>query len=308
MKSKFSIIIPLYGSEENLPYTLPRLLKLAGDLTDYDTELLFVDDASPDQSARLILEARQKDPRIKLVRLSKNFGSMLAIMAGVQYASGDCLGVIAADLQDPPELFKEMLNRWQMGDKVVLAVRSDREESLGQKLFAGLYYRLLAKFALPNYPRGGFDFALFDRQVAGELLAAREKNTNLMSLIYWLGHQRSTISYVRQKRQQGRSRWTLAKKLKLVVDSFVSFSYVPIRLISIVGFITALLSFAYGLFVFIEALLGKIAVQGYSALMTVITFLLGLIMVMLGIIGEYLWRVLDEVRSRPAYVVDQTYL
>ncbi|MEK7091927.1 MAG: glycosyltransferase family 2 protein [Patescibacteria group bacterium] len=308
MKPKFSIIVPLYGSEENLPYTLPRLLKLADELIDYEIELLFVDDASPDQSAQLILAARQKDSRIKLVRLSKNFGSMLAIMAGVQYATGDCLGVIAADLQDPPELFKEMLLRWQTGDKVVLAVRSDREESVSQKLFAGFYYRLLAKFALPNYPRGGFDFVLFDRQVSSELLAAQEKNTNLMSLIYWLGHQRSTIYYVRQKRQRGHSRWTLAKKLKLVVDSFVSFSYLPIRLISIIGFVTALLSFAYGLFVFIEALLGKIAVQGYSALMTVITFLLGLIMVMLGIIGEYLWRVLDEVRSRPAYVVDQTYL
>jgi dolichol-phosphate mannosyltransferase len=308
MKPKFSIIVPIYGSEENLPHTLPRLLKLAEELSTYEIELIFVDDASPDHSASLILEARQKDSRIKLVRLSKNFGSMLAIMAGVQYSSGDCLGVIAADLQDPPELFKEMLLRWQNGDKVVLALRADREESLTQKFFAGLYYRLLAKFALTNYPRGGFDFVLFDRQVANELLSAKEKNTNLMSLIYWLGHQRSTISYVRQKRQHGRSRWTIAKKIKLVVDSFVSFSYLPIRLISVVGFLTALLSFTYGLFVFIEAIMGKITVQGYSALMTVITFLLGLIMVMLGIIGEYLWRVLDEVRSRPAYVVDQVYL
>ncbi|CAH1223448.1 glycosyltransferase family 2 protein [Paenibacillus sp. JJ-223] len=304
---KFSIVVPIYYNELNIPHTVPRLQSLQDLLPDCDLEFVFVDDGSKDRSLELLLEARAQDPRIKVIKLSRNFGSMSAIQAGLKYTTGDCVGIIAADLQDPPELFGEMIDHWKSGKKIVLGTRADREESFSQKLFSNTYYYLLEKLALKGYPKGGFDFLLIDRQVVKEVLQIQEKNTNVMSLIYWLGHDQVHIPYVRQERKLGKSRWTLAKKIKLFVDSFVSFSYAPIRFMSFIGFLTAALSILYGLFVVISTIFGIIELQGWTTIIALITFLLGIIMIMLGIIGEYLWRILDESRERPSYVVDQTF-
>lgn len=304
---KFSIVVPVYYNELNIPYTIPRLQNLQNIISNCEFEFVFVDDGSKDSSFTLLMEARKQDSRIKVVKLSRNFGSMSAIQAGLKHATGDCVGIIAADLQDPPELFREMIKHWRSGKKVVLGTRADREEPVSQKLFSNMYYLLLEKFALRGYPKGGFDFVLIDKQVVFEVLQIQEKNTNIMSLIYWLGHDQEYIPYVRQERELGKSRWTLAKKVKLFVDSFVSFSYMPIRFMSFVGFITALLSFLYGVFVVICTIFGFIEVQGWTSIIALITFLLGIIMIMLGIIGEYLWRILDESRDRPSYVIDEVY-
>ncbi len=304
---KLSIIVPIYWNEPNIPHTVPRLQKLLDSLEGFESELIFVDDGSGDRSLEMLLAEQKMDARIKIIKLSRNFGSMQAITAGISYANGDCVGMITSDLQDPPELFGEMIKKWQEGNKVVIAVRSDREESYLQKSFAKTFYWLMARFALPEYPAGGFDFFLIDKQVAKEVVAIKEKNTNIMSLIFWLGHRRSSISYVRQKRMYGKSRWTFSKKAKFFIDSFVAFSYAPVRIISTIGLITAAISFAFGIYVIIEAIRGAIPVAGYAALMSVTTFLLGLIMIMLGIIGEYLWRTLDEVRKRPPFIVDETF-
>ncbi|GJM83617.1 putative glycosyltransferase YkcC [Paenibacillus sp. HMSSN-139] len=269
---------------------------------------VFVDDGSKDNSLQYLMEARETDPRIKVIKLSRNFGSMAAVQAGLEYANGDCVGIISADLQDPPELFIDMINNWEDGNKVVLATRSDREESFSQKLFSNSYYLMMDRFAIKGYPKGGFDFVLIDKQVVGELNKIKEKNTNIMSLIFWLGYSQNSVSYVRQKREHGKSRWTLSKKIKLFIDSFVSFSYSPIRFMSMIGVVTALLSFLYGVFVIINALFGYISLQGWTTIIALITFFLGLIMIMLGIIGEYLWRILDESRKRPPYVIDETML
>lgn len=302
-----SIVVPIYYNEDNLPFTIPRLKHLQELLPNYELEFVFVDDGSKDRSYQYLLEARDHDPRIKVIKLSRNFGSMAAVQAGLEYASGDCVGIISADLQDPPELFVEMINNWENGNKVVMATRTDREESFSQKLFSNSYYFLMDRFAIKGYPRGGFDFVLIDKQVVKELNRIREKNTNIMSLIFWLGYSQNSVAYVRQKRQHGKSRWTLSKKIKLFVDSFVSFSYIPIRFMSMVGMITAALSFLYGFFVIINAIFGYIPLQGWTTIIALITFLLGLIMVMLGIIGEYLWRILDESRKRPSYVIDEVF-
>jgi polyisoprenyl-phosphate glycosyltransferase len=306
-KPKFSIVVPIYYNELNIPYTVPRLKALEETLPGYDFEFVFVDDGSQDGSLKLLLEERQKDPRIKVIKLSRNFGSMSAIQAGLHYTTGDCVGIITADLQDPPELFAEMLEKWENGNKVVLAVRQDRRESASQKLFARVYYFLLDRLALRGYPRGGFDFLVIDRQVVEELTAIREKNTNVMSLVFWLGHSRAIIPYVRQERKHGVSKWTLAKKVKLFVDSFVSFSFAPIRIMSVIGLVTAFLSFAYGVFSIVAMLTGHILAHGYTTIVALITFFLGLIMIMLGIVGEYLWRILDETRNRPGFVVDEIH-
>lgn len=304
---KFSIVVPVYYNELNLPHTIPRLKELQQLLPEFELEFIFVDDGSKDSSLSILLEERQKDLRIKVVKLSRNFGSMSAIQAGLLQATGDCVGIIAADLQDPPELFAEMIGKWKSGKKVVLATRSDRDESMSQKAFSNSYYFLLEKLALKGYPKGGFDFVLIDKQVVNELTHIEEKNTNIMSLIYWLGHDQELIPYVRQQRKLGKSRWTMSKKIKLFVDSFVSFSYSPIRFMSIIGFITAMLSFLYGIFVVLGTLFGFIELQGWTTIIALITFLLGIIMIMLGIIGEYMWRILDESRKRPPYIVDKVY-
>ncbi|WP_025114729.1 glycosyltransferase family 2 protein [Lysinibacillus fusiformis] len=306
-KKIFSILVPIYFNELNIPYTVPRLQSLTELFPSYDLEFVFVDDGSKDDSLNLLLEEKKKDARIKVIKLSKNYGSMQAIQAGLNYASGDCVGIISADLQDPPELFKDMIKCWERGKKVVMATRTDREESFSQKLFSNTYYYLMDRFAIKGYPKGGFDFVLIDKQVVQELVLISEKNTNIMSLIFSLGHDQDFIPYVRQERKHGKSRWTLSKKIKLFVDSFVSFSYAPIRFMTGIGFAVALLSFIYALFTIVAYLAGYVAVQGWTTIIALITLLQGIIMMMLGIIGEYLWRILDETRKKPGFIVDEVY-
>jgi dolichol-phosphate mannosyltransferase len=305
---QFSIVIPVYYNEFNLPETVPALLHLQDLLPDYSLELIFVDDASGDGSLGVLRKfAAQFPEQIRVVKLTRNFGSMAAILAGMSVARGACVGMITADMQDPPELFLEMLKHWEEGFKAVLAVRQDREESLGQKLYAWIYYRLLDRFALPGYPQGGFDFFLVDRQVANEVVRINEKNTNLMSLIYWMGFEHKSIPYIRRERKHGVSRWTLSKKIKLFIDSFVAFSYVPIRFLSAMGVLIASGSFVYGAVIFAAWLKGGIEVKGYTPIMVLLTLTAGIQMTMLGILGEYLWRALDETRRRPQFIIDRIY-
>jgi dolichol-phosphate mannosyltransferase len=306
--SRLSIVVPVYFNELNIPDTVPQLLDLKAQIAPTELELVFVDDRSGDQSLDLLVEWQAKHPNeIQVLRLSRNFGSMAAILAGMEVATGDCVGAIAADLQDPPELFVQMLQHWRQGSKVVFAVRADREEGALQKFFSNSYYALMRKFALPGYPSGGFDCFLVDRQVSDEVVGMREKNTNIMSLMFWLGFSPIMIPYVRRARRKGTSRWTFSKKVKLFIDSFVAFSYAPIRFVSLFGAITALSSFAYAGFVLLAWLLRDIPVKGFAALAILLAFTAGTQMLMLGILGEYLWRVLDETRSRPAFVVDKKW-
>jgi dolichol-phosphate mannosyltransferase len=232
---------------------------------------------------------------------------MAAIQAGFLAAKGDCIGMISADLQDPPELFKDMLDYWEKGIKAIFAVRQDREEAFLQKNISNTYYSLIRKLAIPEYPNGGFDFFLIDRQVVNEINRIQEKNTNLMTLIFWLGFKPITIPYIRRSRAKGVSRWTLSKKAKLFVDTFVAFSFFPIRVLSIIGFLVAISSFFYGVFIFTYWFFFGIDVKGYVPTMLIMIFTSGIQMTMLGVLGEYLWRTLDEVRRRPNFVVDQIY-
>ena len=308
MKRILSIVIPVYFNELNLPDCIPQLLVLKDKLIGYELELVFVDDGSKDHSLDILLDYQKRYPRqIKVVKLTRNFGAMAAVQAGLTVATGDCVGLIAADLQDPPELFLQMASHWEQGVKAIFAVRSNREESFLQKTFSNLYYALIRRFAVPGYPSGGFDFFLVDRQVVDEVLKIKEKNTNLMTLVFWLGYQAVLIPYVRRKRTKGVSRWTLSKKIKLFVDTFASFSYFPIRLFSFLGLIYAVISFSYGAFIFFSWLTFGIEVQGWVPMMLILTFTAGLQMTLLGVLGEYLWRTLDEARGRPLFVIDTIY-
>jgi dolichol-phosphate mannosyltransferase len=304
----FSIVVPVFYNELNIPDTIPELIKLRDHLPEYDFELVFVDDGSADRSLQLLMEYQGKYPEtITVVKLTRNFGSMAAVQAGFSVARGDCVGMIAADLQDPPELFLEMLHYWEQGTKAIFAVRQGRQEPFLTRLFSNAYYWLLRRLALPGYPDGGFDFMLVDRQVIAEINRIREKNTNVMTLVYWLGFKPIMIPYLRRSRRKGRSRWTFSKKIKLFVDTFVGFSYFPIRLLSALGLVLAMGSFLYGLVIFLYWLFRSVPVQGYVPLMLVMTFASGLQMSMLGVLGEYLWRTLDESRRRPSFVIDEVY-
>jgi len=304
----FSIIVPVYFNELNLTDTVPRLLELEERLDGYKLELIFVDDGSKDKSLEILMDYQKKfSDTIRVVKLTRNFGSMSAIQAGFSLVKGDCVGMIAADLQDPPELFLDMLAHWEKGVKAVFAVRKDREESFFQKFFASTHYALMKRFAIPDYPEGGFDFFLIDRKIVEEINKIQEKNTHLMSLIFWLGYSYVMIPYVRKKRDKGKSKWTFAKKFKLFIDSFVAFSYVPIRFLSLVGFIVALAAFFYALYVFYSWWMQDIPVRGWTPLMIILLFTSGIQMLMLGVLGEYLWRTLEESRKRPHYVIEEIF-
>lgn len=305
---KLSIVVPVYFNELNLPDAIPRLLNLKEKLNNYDLELIFVDDGSKDKSLDILRKFQSTYPNnICIVKLTRNFGSMSAVQAGLSVAKGECVGVIAADLQDPPELFVEMIKHWEKGIKAIFAVRQNRQDTFLSKAIANLFYLLFRKFALPSYPRGGFDFLLVDKGIVDEINKIKEKNTNILTLIFWLGYDYVTIPYTRESREKGKSKWTMSKKIKLFIDSFVAFSYFPIKILSVLGLIFAFSSFIYGIIVLMNWMQGGIKVEGWTALMIVLTFTAGIQMTMLGVLGEYLWRNLDETRKRPSFVIDKVF-
>jgi polyisoprenyl-phosphate glycosyltransferase len=306
---KLSVIIPCYFNEANIPLTLPVLL--ANERTfpeDTDIEYVLVDDGSKDNTLRELLNLQKQYPhKVKVVKLARNVGSYNAILAGMNHATGDCLTIITADLQDPPELMTRMYQYWQKGVKLVIAHRQDREEGWLSRVFSNTFHSLMRRLALPDVPSGGFDYVLFDRQLRDELVRMDEKNTNILYLLTWLGFDYVSIPYTRRKRAVGKSRWTLQKKIKLFIDSFVAFSFFPIRVISITGLLLGFTALLYGIFVIIARLTGLVQLEGWSSVMVVLLFVSSFQMIALGVIGEYVWRSLDASRKRPPYVVDEVY-
>jgi dolichol-phosphate mannosyltransferase len=304
---KLSIIIPCYYNEENIPVTSLELIENEKNFPPEVTfEYVMVDDGSRDGTWRELGKFKEKYPdKVQIIKLAGNVGSYNAILAGMNFATGDVTSVIAADLQDPPELMVKMYEYWQKGIKLIMANREDREDSFGQKLFSNTYHGLMRKLAIPSIPKGGFDFVMFDRQLREEVVKMNEKNTNTLYLLPWMGYEYVCIPYVRRERKIGKSRWTLQKKIKLFVDSFVSFSYVPVRTISIIGMLLGMIALGYGLFIIFARLFGFITEDGWSATMVVLLFVSSFQMVGLGVIGEYVWRNLDASRNRPIYIVEE---
>lgn len=298
-----SLIIPVLNEEANVPPLVRAVDAAFTDAKDVEIELLFVDDGSRDRTFEVLAELSAKDSRIRVVRLSRNFGSHAALLAGFEHCRGDAAAYLAADLQDPPSAIRAMLDCWSAGSPVVWGQRQERDDPFFNKMFSLLYYRLMRRFALHEMPRDGFDICLIDRKVIQAIVAMKEKNTAIFGLILWAGFPQTIIPYKRQQRQRGSSRWTLSKKLKLVVDSFVAFSFFPIRLVTYLGGIFSLLGFAYGIFTVLRVLLCGSSVQGWPTLVTLIVTLSGVQLLMLGIVAEYLWRTFEETRGRPPYLV-----
>jgi glycosyltransferase involved in cell wall biosynthesis len=299
-----TVVTPAYNESHNLPLLYDRLCDTLGGL-DVHWEWVVVDDHSQDQTFEVVAELAQRDARIRSIRLSRNSGAHVAIACGLHHARGDCAVLMAADLQDPPEVVPELLARWRDGSEVVWAARNRREgESATTLGFARLYYFIMRRLVgMKEISATGADFLLVDRRVLDAFKQFRESNVSVLALVTWMGFRQTTIRYDKQPRMHGRSGWSLEKKLKLVVDSVTSFTYLPIRAMSYLGFVLALLGFAYALVVISRALRGY-GVQGWSSLMVVVLVLGGIQMLMLGVLGEYLWRALDESRRRPRYLIE----
>ena len=302
---KLSVVIPCYFNEENIPVTARELVANEVNFPlNVTFEYVYVNDGSGDDTLGALRRAQAQYPgRIRIVDLAGNVGSYDAIVAGMAYATGDCLSVITADLQDPPELMVQMYGHWQQGFKLVIGNRQNREETGLAQTLAKVFHWLMKNLALRNIPDGGFDFVFFDRQVAAEVLKLHERNSNVFYLMVWLGFAYVNIPYTRRKRTIGKSRWTLKKKIKLLVDSLLAFSFVPIRIISVLGLSLGAIALLYGLYVIVLKIASPDEPAGWTTLMVVLLFVSAFQMIALGVIGEYVWRGLDAARKRPLYVV-----
>jgi dolichol-phosphate mannosyltransferase len=303
---RLSVVVAAFNEEGNLPLLHERLLALDWAALRMEPEFVYVDDHSRDGTPRVLAGLAASDPRVKVLRFSKNFGSHKAFTAGLENCTGDAAVILAADLQDPPETIPLLLAKWTEGARVVWAVRGDREgESLMTRLLSRAYYFLMRRFAEVRPPRKGADFLLVDRLVVDELRAAPEKHTSLLSLIQWMGFDQAEITYTKAARHSGRSNWTFRKKVRLAMDSFVSFSYMPLRLASACGLLFAFSGFLYAAVIAVRAVSLGSPVQGWASLMCVLLIVSGVQLVMLGVLGEYLWRTFDEARGRPRYVIEK---
>lgn len=301
-----SVVTPAYNEARNLPVLFERLSKVMKSM-ELEWEWVVVDDHSSDDTFRMLSELSREHLQIRGFRLARNFGSHCAIACGMQRANGDCVVLMAADLQDPPETLPDLIREWQSGNQVIWAVRIRREGEKARTLgFSRLYYWIMRHVVgMHEMPATGADFCLMDRRVVNALGQFSETNASVFALITWMGFRQKAIPYVKQARLHGSSGWNLDKKLKLVVDSVTSFTYVPIRLMSYLGFLLALIGFFYAAFVVFNALHGH-PPQGWTSLMVVVLVIGGIQMLMMGVLGEYVWRALDESRRRPKYLIEAT--
>ncbi len=302
---KVSIIIPVYYNEDNLKPLYDDIKRKFIDVIDYEYEIVMVNDGSKDRSYDVMKELASMDSNIKIISLSRNFGSHSAILCGLSKCTGDCAVVKAADLQEPTELILDMVESWRNGNNVVLAVREGRDESKGQTFFANFYYKLVQKTALPQMPNQGFDVYLIDRKVITVLENLDEKNSALTGQILWSGFRTENVYYKRLAREIGTSKWTLKKKIRLVMDTLFSFTSLPITVVSFVGVISILAAIAWSIVVLVAKLNGFIEVTGWTTLFIFNLFSFGVIMMTLGILGEYLWRTFDASRNRPPFIIEE---
>ena len=302
--SKISIVVPVYYNEDTLMDLYRDMkTKILGTIGEY--ELVFVDDGSGDDSWKIMNEIKALDENVHLVKLSRNFGEHAALLAGLSVCTGDCAVTKQADLQEDSALILEMYERWKNGNKVVLAVRRSRDENAVKVFFANMYYAMVRKFVNKNMPVGGCDCYLIDRKVIEVLERLDEKNSSLTLQVLWSGFRTDMVYFDRKDREKGKSRWTFAKKFKLVLDSMMSFSYAPIRFMIFIGIIFDLFAVILLISVLAEYFTKGTPILGWSSLMCVILLASGLILSMLGILGEYVWRALDASRSRPPFIIDE---
>jgi len=302
-KNVISVVVPVYNEEEVIYESYTRL-KGVMERLDEPYEVIFVNDGSRDATPAIIRGICENDPTIRLIDFARNFGHQTAITAGMDYASGDAVVVIDADLQDPPEVIPEMIAKWREGFDVVYGQRAQRKgETLFKRFTSAAFYRLLQKLTDVDIPVDTGDFRLIDRKVCDALKRVKERNRYVRGIISWLGFRQTGVEFVREKRFAGETKYPLKKMLRFAFDAITSFSYKPLKLATYIGSTVSLGGFAYLLVVIYLKLFTATTITGWASMMAVTLFFNGVVLMMLGIIGEYIGRIYDEAKGRPLYVV-----
>jgi dolichol-phosphate mannosyltransferase len=298
-----SFVIPVFRNERAVTLTYQKLRAMAEkDLPNYAREFVFVDDGSDDNSLPELLQLRAQDPDVRIVSFTRNFGQMAAIQAGLKTATGDLVLHLSADLQDPVELIPQLVREFEAGNELVIAYRQGREDKLSSRLTSRVFYGIV-RLSFPQIPPGGFDYVLMGRRVVDAFNQLEVRNRFFQGDLLWLGYKTTFIPYTRAKREIGRSQYNFWKRLKNSLDAILDSSYLPIRFISLLGVLTAFLGFAYALNIVYYRFVHGSPFPGWAPIMVVVLVIGGLLMLMMGIIGEYVWRIFDEVRRKPNYVV-----
>jgi glycosyltransferase involved in cell wall biosynthesis len=302
-----SFVIPVYRNERAVSLTYEKIRRMCEtDLPSYGREFVFVDDGSDDGSLAELLELRRKDPMVRVISFTRNFGQMAAILAGLRAATGDLVLHLSADLQDPVELMPNMVAEFTRGAEVVICHRVNRDDGWLNRLTSRLFYAIV-RMSFPQIPSGGFDYILMGRRVVDSFNRIDVRNRFFQGDILWLGYKTTFIPYTRAKRLIGKSQYTFAKRLKNSLDAILDSSYLPIRFISVVGVVTAFAGFLYAIDIVYARLRHNIPFTGWAPLMVLLLVIGGVLMLMLGIIGEYVWRIYDEVKGKPNYIVRETH-
>ncbi len=300
-----SVIIPIYNEEKTLPELHRRLTATLHPLRK-DFEIILIDDGSRDNSFALMQEARARDPHVKTIRLSRNFGHQIAISAGIDLAAGEAVVLMDGDLQDPPELLSTMIARWREGYQVVYTVKRTRKENRVKRLAFHSFYRVLHALSPIEIPMEAGNFSLLDRSVVQVLRSMPERNRYISGMRAWAGFRQIGISYDRDARYAGKPGMSLRRLVELALDGIISFSKAPLRVAIYLGLLAAAVSFLGGLYVLSEKLFMDKAILGWASTIVSITFLGGLTLMTLGVIGEYIGRIYDEVKQRPLYIIQET--
>lgn len=302
-RPEISVVVPVYYNAESLVELYARLAETMSRLEVQGWDVTFVDDGSKDRSREILEELRQSYDNVRVVHMAKNHGATATVVAGMSFAQGRAVTVLAADLQDPPEVLADLVPIWRSGVPVAIAARSSREDPFTSRIFSALYYRLFRLLVTPEMPEGGFDLVLMDEQVSSIIVRHAEKNMSFPAALVTLGFKRRIIRYHRAARRHGSSRWTFWRKFKLMYDSILSYSYRPLRLVTGAGVVGIFISLTYGAVIVYFRLTSPPQVPGWASLMIVTLFFSGLVLTSLGIVGEYIWRTFDAARSSPLYVV-----
>lgn len=300
-----SVIIPFFNEREVIPELVNELNSYFSKNKELRAEVVFVDDGSTDGSLELLEGQNHIFYSAKLIRLSRNFGSHAALRAGILNSSAGVVTYISADLQEPLELIKELYEKYKEGNDIVLAYRSAVNVGIMEKLFSRLYALLMRRFVFPAFPKRNFDIVMFNKKVKDELNQNIEANSSIVLQIFSFGFKQAWVAYEKKRRLAGRSKWTLPKKVKLLIDSFVAFSYVPIRFVTIMGFLMSVIGFLWVLYLVHRKIFYNDIVTGWPALMAILIAGFGITNISLGIIAEYMWRTLDASRNRKVFIIDK---
>lgn len=303
---KISVIIPAYNEEESLPILKQRMEKLMNSMENYEFEILFINDGSKDNTINIIKEMREEDNRINYVDFSRNFGKEIAMIAGLDYATGDCAIFMDADLQDPPELIPELVKYWEQGyDDVYAKRRSRKGETWLKKFTSKMYYKILQKTTKIEIQKDTGDFRLLDKRCVNALKKLREAERNTKSMFSWIGYKKKEVLYDRDPRVAGKTKWNYIKLIDLAIDGITSFTTSPLRISTYISIPTFFLLFGYFIYVIAKCFVIKQAIQAFQAIILLILFFSGVQILLFGIVGEYLGRIFNETKNRPLYLVNE---